>query len=207
MVDLARETEDPALIRRALAMSADAASRVGHITQSLLALAGPESGAPACADLADELRQFAAATQPALRRKGIALVLDLQAACAVSVPHNRFAQALQHLLKNSEEALAEAAARGAPTARPTITIHTQSQTNQVLLRFADTGVGIAPENLAQVFDPFFTTKGVLAGGNTTNAGLGLTLVRALALELGGHTWAESEPGQGTTINLLMPSAG
>ena len=202
MVEMALSTEDPVMMHRALKMSAEAAGRVGYITQSLLAMAAPESGEPDQADLTEELLRFVDAVEPSLARQGIHLKLDLQAQHVAAVPRHRFSQALHHLLKNSEEAFA-----ACPPGQPRhITIRTQSQGPQVLLTFADTGGGIAPGNLAHVFDPFFTTKGVHAGGNESNPGLGLTLVHSLAIDLGGHAWVASGPGRGTTISLLIPTA-
>ena len=114
----------------------------------------------------------------------------------------RFSQALHHLLRNAEEAFAGVEGGRAKV----ITVHTMSQGDQVMLQFADTGAGIDADHLPQVFDPFFTTKGVQNGGNKANPGLGLTFVHSVVMDLGGHVWAESVFGQGTTINILIPAS-
>ncbi|MGE3140845.1 MAG: PAS domain-containing protein, partial [Thermoleophilia bacterium] len=64
---------------------------------------------------------------------------------------------------------------------------------------ADTGTGIAPEDLGRVFDPFFTTKEVGAG-----SGLGLSMVYGFATQSHGHVAVESEPGHGTVVHLYLP---
>jgi CheY-like chemotaxis protein len=64
----------------------------------------------------------------------------------------------------------------------------------------DNGHGIAPENLHRVFDPFFTTKKVGEG-----TGLGLSVVHGIVKSHGGAVYAESEPGQGTTMHVFLPS--
>ena len=53
-----------------------------------------------------------------------------------------------------------------------IVIRTQSQGDQIMLQFGDTGIGIDPDDVPQIFDPFFTKKGVQGGGNRNNPGLG-----------------------------------
>lgn len=62
---------------------------------------------------------------------------------------------------------------------------------------ADTGVGIALENLRQVFNPFYTTK---AGGT----GLGLSVSYGIVREHGGRIDVESVPGGGSTFTVVLP---
>ncbi|NCO51122.1 MAG: HAMP domain-containing protein [Deltaproteobacteria bacterium] len=66
---------------------------------------------------------------------------------------------------------------------------------RIILR--DTGPGITPEVLSKIFVPFYTTK-------TQGTGLGLPICRQLMENHGGQLHIESEPGQGTTIILLLP---
>jgi signal transduction histidine kinase/CheY-like chemotaxis protein len=63
----------------------------------------------------------------------------------------------------------------------------------------DDGVGMSPEALEKAFEPFFTTKGVGRG-----TGLGLSQVYGFAQAAGGSVSIASEPGNGTTISLLLP---
>ncbi len=64
---------------------------------------------------------------------------------------------------------------------------------------ADTGSGIAPEDLNKIFDPFFTTKE--AGKGT---GLGLTVVHGIVQEHGGHILVESDMQKGATFRIRLP---
>jgi signal transduction histidine kinase len=62
---------------------------------------------------------------------------------------------------------------------------------------ADTGTGIAPEDLPKVFDRFYK------GRSSSGSGLGLTIARNLVRAHGGEIRAESQPGHGTSITFTV----
>jgi signal transduction histidine kinase/ActR/RegA family two-component response regulator len=66
---------------------------------------------------------------------------------------------------------------------------------------ADTGTGIAPENLDAIFEPFFTTKEVGKG-----TGLGLSQAFGFARQSGGDIAVKSAPGGGATFTIYLPRA-
>jgi len=67
----------------------------------------------------------------------------------------------------------------------------------VRLEVRDDGDGIPREQLPQIFEPHFSTR-------SSGTGLGLAIVRRLVEGWGGEVSAESEPGRGTTIRILIP---
>jgi PAS domain S-box-containing protein len=71
----------------------------------------------------------------------------------------------------------------------------------VRLSVADTGSGMDGRTLAQATEPFFTTKGVGKG-----TGLGLSMVHGMAEQLGGRLLIDSRLGQGTTVEIWLPSS-
>ena len=71
----------------------------------------------------------------------------------------------------------------------------------VEIGFAETGVGIPPEDMDRIFDPLFTTKGSVQG-----TGLGLASCRDIVWRHGGSIGAQSRIGSGTTFTILLPLA-
>ncbi len=69
----------------------------------------------------------------------------------------------------------------------------------VQIEVADTGTGIAKEDLSRIFEPFFSTKEVGAG-----TGLGLSTVYGIIHQTGGYIFADSAPGDGTTFTIYLP---
>jgi PAS domain S-box-containing protein len=74
--------------------------------------------------------------------------------------------------------------------------------NYVRITVADTGHGIAPEQLEKIFLPFFTTK---APGKGT--GLGLSTCQSIIKNHGGFITVDSRPGSGSEFKVHLPVAG
>ncbi|MCU0691756.1 MAG: PAS domain S-box protein [Polyangiaceae bacterium] len=69
----------------------------------------------------------------------------------------------------------------------------------VLVEVSDTGCGIPPDASSRIFDPFFSTK-------FTGRGLGLPAVLGIVRGHRGAIKVESEPGRGTCVRVLFPTA-
>lgn len=71
--------------------------------------------------------------------------------------------------------------------------------HEATIEFADTGVGISPENLQKIFEPFFSTK-----EDRDGTGLGLPISYRIVQHHGGRIDVESEPGKGTVFRIVLP---
>jgi signal transduction histidine kinase len=83
-----------------------------------------------------------------------------------------------------------------------ITVGATSGDHDVIFRVADTGSGIAPENLLRVFDRFWQASSTKGQG----AGLGLPITKGIVEAHGGRIWVESPPSRGTTFSFTIPQA-
>lgn len=72
-----------------------------------------------------------------------------------------------------------------------------------MLSVSDSGDGIPPEDLGRVFQRLHQTDRLIIQG-IGDAGIGLSLVKALSEAQGGRVWVESEVGVGSTFTILLP---
>ncbi|MDQ3013829.1 MAG: PAS domain S-box protein, partial [Acidobacteriota bacterium] len=78
-------------------------------------------------------------------------------------------------------------------------IATEADEDSILIRFRDTGSGIAAEHLTKIYDPFFTTKQIGKG-----TGLGLAVSYGIIRDHGGDILVESQQGEGTLFQITLP---
>lgn len=76
------------------------------------------------------------------------------------------------------------------------------QGQSVCLEIVDQGVGIAPDEMEHLFEPFYRSS---RQHHLPGSGIGLSLVKSIAEKYGGSIRVKSEPGQGTTASLVLPS--
>lgn len=129
-----------------------------------------------------------------LEKAGVQVVRRFEPVPPIVCDLGQIAQVCLNLIANARDAM-----------RPeggTLTIAVSPEADAVVLRFADTGPGIAPEVMERLFEPFVTSK---RGPDGT--GLGLAVSRHLAEQHRGSLTATSEPGRGATFTLRLPIVG
>lgn len=104
----------------------------------------------------------------------------------VLVDENQISIAVKNLIRNGRDAMADAGG--------VMTISAEIDGNQIVFHFADTGVGIPPENLKRILEPLFTTK-------ARGMGLGLSITKAIVDKNECRLAITSETGQGSTFSI------
>src|SRR5262249_43678751 len=82
-----------------------------------------------------------------------------------------------------------------------VDVSARADDGQVEVAVADTGAGIAPEELETIFEEF---KQATDGKRAEGPGLGLPLSRKLVEPHGGRIWVESSAGNGSTFRFTLP---
>jgi signal transduction histidine kinase len=77
--------------------------------------------------------------------------------------------------------------------------------DSVVMSIADTGIGIAPEDIRHVFEPFYRTKNSRGGVHKkSGSGLGLTIVKMFVEAQNGRITIQSILNQGTVVSIFLP---
>jgi PAS domain S-box-containing protein len=192
------EPRSAQLLRAAM----EAAQRGEELNKQLLGFARRKPVTQVSLEIADTVTHMA----PLLRNAvGAArrLELDLEPLGSVCVVEaSQFETALLNLVVNARDATPEGGVVTVRLRRPRARdLHRFAPLGHdfVCVEVADTGEGIAPENLGRVFDPFFTTKPPGRG-----TGLGLSQVYGFVQQSAGLLDLQSTPGQGTCLTLALP---
>jgi two-component system chemotaxis sensor kinase CheA len=140
-------------------------------------------------------------------------------------------QPLLHLLRNAVDHGIESAPRRDAAAKPAtgqVTLRASRRGDQILVTVRDDGAGLDPAALREaalrrgfstpeaigalddaaalnlIFAPGFSTASTVT--SLSGRGVGMDAVRAAVEELGGRVSLASEPGHGTTVQLVLPRA-
>ncbi len=132
----------------------------------------------------------------AAAQKEIVLELDAPPVPALNIDAQRMAQLVDNLLSN--------AIKYSPHGSVTQVILEQDG-DMVHLIVEDEGPGISEEDQARLFQSFART-GNQPTGDELSVGLGLMIVRSIALAHGGKVWVESEVGHGAQFHVTLPLA-
>lgn len=165
--------------------------RASEIVNSLLNFSRTSPTEFAEVDLNRIVRETASLVEHQFRNSGVGTRLAL----ADNLPlvrgnPGKLQQVFLNLFLNARDAMPDGG---------TLSLRTWSEHGFAHIEIADTGQGIAPENLARIYDPFFTTKGAKKG-----TGLGLSITYGIVQEHNGIIEVDSRIGRGTCFRLEFP---
>jgi CheY-like chemotaxis protein len=136
----------------------------------------------------------------------IELTTDLEPDLGVILAdRSQIEQVIMNLAVNARDAIPDSGTVSLTTRN--VNFHDRGEMNgldlnpgpYVLLKMADTGIGMSDEIALRIFEPFFTTKEADRG-----TGLGLSTVYGIVKQSGGDLTVESKVGEGTTFCIYLP---
>jgi len=139
-------------------------------------------------DLAAEAIKAIGSKIPANVSLDIQVPVDIQA----SLSYEHMQQVLINLILNAVQAMENGG-------QLRISACHESSENSFCFSVADTGKGMAEDEMKKIFDPFYTTKEPSKG-----TGLGLSIVHGIIQQHGGRIDVSSQPGAGTVFTVYLP---
>ncbi|HZX97331.1 MAG TPA: ATP-binding protein [Myxococcales bacterium] len=174
--------------RRLMQVVQSEAERLEGLVREFLSFARPVSPALEALEGSAAVAETMELFRPQLAERGIEVSVRAAAPVWLRADPRQLRQVLWNLLGNA----ADATPRGGR-----VEIRLFASGEHGVLEVADTGEGIAEEDLQRIFDPFFTTK-------ERGTGLGLAIVHRIVEAHGGEVSVRSDPGQGSTFRVVLP---
>jgi len=188
-------SDDPS--HRSLEVLAQETERMANLVANLLQFSRRYRQQVSTVNVNEEIGKTLELIHGHLRNHRIAVEHELAPGLPmIHVDRQQLRQVFLNLFTNASDAMPNGG---------TLTIRTdliETQPGFVRIEVSDTGVGIDDETLGKVMEPFFTTKPEGKG-----TGLGLPICRRIVQEHGGTLDIASEVAKGTTVAIVLPTAG
>jgi two-component system phosphate regulon sensor histidine kinase PhoR len=146
-------------------------------------------------DIGELVRLTAKTLEERIREKEQELTIQVPEKFEAEVDPDRFRQILVNLLSN---AMAYTPRGGS------IHVSVQPENERFVLKVADTGIGIPPEDLPRIFERFYRVDKARSR-DSGGTGLGLAIVKHLVEAHNGEIQVESSVGKGTVFTVVFPS--
>ena len=197
---LRRRATDPQ-DNRALDMIDSAVAKGTGLTRQLLSFSRRNPMAAKVVDLTETVERFSDVLRQSVPSDIVIEIERPEQPVAVRIDPNEFEIALLNLTLNARDAMPEGGRITIAIGRQTLPQRRRGELSGdvAVLRFSDTGDGIAEDIRDRIFEPFFTTKPVDRG-----TGLGLSQIYGFVQQSHGEISVATELGQGSTFELLFP---
>jgi signal transduction histidine kinase len=165
--------------------------RISKIIQTLLNMARPGKAQHVLVSLESVIETTLAFLTEKFSRRGIEIQSEVDSAPSVLGDPERLQQLFLNLFMNAVDAMPEGG-------RLRVSLKTSAD-GEIEIAVGDDGQGIPERDLPRIFEPFFTSKEAGTGN-----GLGLMVAKGIVKDHGGSMKVESEQGQGTEFQILLP---
>jgi PAS domain S-box-containing protein len=191
---LVQETQMDASTRQIAKFIVDGTARMSTLIDDLLSFAAiGVREPPRSVDLLNAIEQARQNLALELRESGARITVNQLPVVRGNEIH--LVRLFQNLIGNAVKYRGEASSE--------IHVTAERQGSDWVIRIADNGIGIAPENQARIFIPFIR----LGNRDIPGTGLGLALCKNIVEGWGGEIWAESEFGAGSTFFFSIAATG
>jgi signal transduction histidine kinase len=199
IAEAALQSRDPAAMREALADCLEESERLSTLLNTLMDISEAETGTMALrlepANLSEVIGQAVDLYEDLAEERAVRIHVSVPADLTVPADRTRIRQVVANLLDN--------AVKYTPSGGR-IDITAQDGGSEAIVSVADTGSGIAAEDLPHIWDRLYRAD---RSRSTRGLGLGLSLVRAIVQAHGGRVAVASAVGAGSRFELRLPKAG
>jgi signal transduction histidine kinase len=169
-------------------------TRAAAILSRIRALFNKELPAKDWLDINELIQELIVLVRDEAQKQHIPLRTEL----AMNLPKVRgdrvqLQQVVLNLIMNGMDAMASINGKQ----RELLVCSWQENSNEIGVKVADAGIGLAPESADKIFDPFFTTK-------PHGIGMGLSVSRSIIESHDGKLWATPRPQGGTIFQFTIP---
>ncbi len=168
----------------------DEIRRLNHIIEEFIAFSRMRKLELKNNDIINLLRQIVLLAEGEADSRGITIETDWrESPLMVLIDFDKIKQAIFNIVKNAIESI---------SGRGSITLSVEQEGKEwAKVKISDTGGGLSLEEMEQIFNPDYTTK-------EKGLGLGLALAHEIIQGHSGEIRVMSEPGTGTTFEILLP---
>lgn len=169
----------------------DEIERLNHIIEEFLSLSRSRDLELGRHDLTELLEQIVLLMKEEVKSKGITFKTRWDdSPLMVSMDRERMKQAFLNIINNAVDSI---------SSEGSITLSAKPiGKDRIVIRISDTGIGLGSEEIEHIFELDYTTK-------DKGLGLGLPLAHEIIRGHGGEIRVASQPGSGTTFEILLPS--
>lgn len=188
--------QDKSLTEKALQKTVHNSARASEILDSIMSIVNGEAAEKRVCRFKQLVSEVFSCISRDFEKDCIKVVKDIPEDLDVSVVPVQMQQVMMNLIINAREAMLPKGGM--------LTINACRQNDSVVIEIADTGSGIAGDDMEKIFQPFFTTKTPTSPAARAGAGLGLHFCKEIVESHDGTITVESVQGKGTKFTITLP---